>query len=51
MRWLLVLLMLLAPLGAHAKSIYAMGLERESQAYAATLAAWSPAGGTTQARR
>jgi len=51
MRWLLLLLMLLAPAGAHADGFEVPGLQRDSEAYQAALLARSPAGGTPQARR
>jgi len=51
MRWLLLLLMLLAPAGAHADGFEVPGLKRDSEAYQAALLARSPAGGTPQARR
>ncbi len=53
MRWLVVLLLLLllAPAAADAEGFEAPGLDRDSRAYASSLAARSPAGGTAQARR
>ena len=50
MRWLLLLLLLLAA-PVRAQEFVVPGLERDSQAYAATLTAKSPAGLTPQARR
>ena len=47
----LALVLLLMPLALRAEPFDVPGLERDSQAYAAALAARSPAGGTPQARR
>ena len=50
MRWLLMLLVLLSA-SARADDFQGPGLDRDSQAYASSLAARSPAGGAPQARR
>ena len=51
MRWLLLFLLLSLATPAHAQPFQPPGLEQDSQAYAALLAARQPAGGTPQARR
>ena len=51
MRWLLLALMLLSPLAVRADEFAVPGLDRDSAAYAASLLARTPAGGTPQARR